>query len=343
LSLRELEIKIGKVVTHASIQKYEKDETMPGSSVLRALAQALGVTDRYLLNPGRIDITGIQFREGIEGTERELGATKARVLGAIEKYLDIEELIPGGETEWSNPSGFPYPITKIEDAELAASRLRERWNLGTRAISDLPEVLEERGIKVILVDLDPKVAGILCQVSRGNRPVLPVIAVNAEVPGERQRFGLAQQLAHLLLDFGAIKEDIESVCERFARALLMVHEVFIAAIGKARKFIPVGELFRLKAMFGVAVVQIVNRCMDLGVIGKDERRRLFELFAQAGWTKHPFEEPNPIRRQTPLRFERLCLRAFAEELVSESRVAELLGVPTVELGKYLDQAPGVSA
>jgi Zn-dependent peptidase ImmA (M78 family)/transcriptional regulator with XRE-family HTH domain len=343
LSLRDLEEEIGKLVTFQAIQKYEANEAMPGSPVLRALARALGVTERYLLNPRQIDITGVQFRAGIDGSAKQLGSLRAQLLSAIERYIDVEELVPGAEIEWGQLTGFPYPVLKIDDVEVAAGRLRAAWNLGSQPISDLPELLEERGIKVVSLKLDPKVSAILCTIQRGNHPAMPLIAVNVDAQGEHQRFGLARELAHLVLDFETIREETESVCERFARAFLMLHDVFISAIGKARKLLPIGELFRLKAMFGVAAVQIVQRCMELGIINAEEKRRLFAIFAEKGWTKAPYNEPYSNRCQRPSRFERLCLRAFAEDLISESRAAELLGVSTRELTGYFDEMAGAAA
>lgn len=343
LTQRELEAEIGRAVSFQMIHKYETNKAMPNSAVLRSLARALGVSERYLLNPREIDITGIQFRPGVAGGAKENRRLKARLLSAVERYIDIEDLVPGADIQWSPPQGFRYPVARMEDAELAAARLRAAWDLGSQPISDLPELLEDRGIKVISVDLDPSVSAILCNVQRGNHPAIPVIAVNADAQGERQRFGLACELAHLVLDLEAIREDIESVCQRFARAFLMLHDVVIAAIGKARKLLPVGEIFRLKAMFGVAAVQIVHRCVELNIIGNDERRRLFDLFASLGWAKPPFEEPHSNRCQKPSRFERLCLRAFAEDIISETRVAELLGVSTHQLGQYFDSMPGAAS
>jgi Zn-dependent peptidase ImmA (M78 family) len=343
LSLRDLEAEIGKLVSFQMIQKYEANEAMPNSAVLRALARALAVSERYLLNPREIDITGIQFRPGNVGSAKQNRQLKALLLSAVERYIDVEGLVPGADIEWNPPVAFPYPVAKVEDAELAAGRLRAAWDLGSQPISDLPELLEDRGIKVISVDLDQSVSAILCRVQRGNHPAIPIIAINADAQGERQRFGLACELAHLVLDLEAIREDIESICQRFARAFLMLHDVVIATIGKARKLLPVGEIFRLKAMFGVAAVQIVNRCVELDIIGGDEKRRLFDLFASEGWTKPPYNEPHSNRCQKPSRFERLCLRAFAEDIISETRVAELLGVSTRELGRFFDSMSGAAA
>ena len=49
LSLRGLESKIGNRVTAQAIGKYERNESMPGSGVLIALADALDVSVDYLV------------------------------------------------------------------------------------------------------------------------------------------------------------------------------------------------------------------------------------------------------------------------------------------------------
>ena len=50
LSLRELSEQIDGRVTPQAIGKYERNEDMPSSGVLMALARALNVTEDYLLN-----------------------------------------------------------------------------------------------------------------------------------------------------------------------------------------------------------------------------------------------------------------------------------------------------
>ena len=46
-------------------------------------------------------------------------------------------------------------------------------------------------------------------------------------------------------------------------------------------------------------------------------------------------------KEEPKRMERLCFRALAEGIVSESKAAELLGIPVRELTRRMDQ-PSVS-
>ena len=54
LSLRALEGRISARVTAQAIGKYERNESMPGSGVLIALAKALGVSVEYLTSEQEI-------------------------------------------------------------------------------------------------------------------------------------------------------------------------------------------------------------------------------------------------------------------------------------------------
>jgi transcriptional regulator with XRE-family HTH domain/Zn-dependent peptidase ImmA (M78 family) len=341
MTLRDLEAAMGGLVSHQAIHKYETDQTMPGSAVLRSLASALGVSERYLLNPRRIELTGIEARPGFDGGAKALRVVEAGVLSAVEKYIDVEELVPGAEAKWTTPPGFPIVIRRDEDVEEAALKLRAAWGLGTQAVGDIPGVLEEKGVKVISSRLTQRTPAILCLVQRGNHPAIPVVVVDPDAPGERQRLALVQELARLVLDLDHVANVAERMRERFARAFLLVRDAFIYAVGKMRRQIPMAELLGLKAIFGVAIVQIIERCVELGIVADIERRRLIELCNSRGWTRAPFREPAAVPPQRPSRFERLCLRAFAEEIVSESRVAELLGIPAMELTNHFELGPGL--
>ncbi len=63
LSLRGLADAMAGLVTAQAIGKYERDEDMPGSRVLIALAEALGVTEDYLLSEDEIALEGVDFRK----------------------------------------------------------------------------------------------------------------------------------------------------------------------------------------------------------------------------------------------------------------------------------------
>jgi transcriptional regulator with XRE-family HTH domain len=71
LSLRDLEAKINKLVSAQAIGKYERDEDMPSSHVLSALADALNVSEDYLLASDEMVLDGVEFRKAEITSKKE--------------------------------------------------------------------------------------------------------------------------------------------------------------------------------------------------------------------------------------------------------------------------------
>ena len=342
LSLRDLSDKIQNLVSAQAIGKYEHDEMMPGSKVLIALAQALGVSVNYLVSEWLINLDGVEFRKNGITSEKEEASIEAAVLSAVERYLEIEDIVNATSQEWKQPQGFPFPVHEIADAESAALSLRAHWNLGSDPIPNLVEFLEEEGIKVVALSLTENVSGLVCKVLRREGSDVPVIILNQDDTGERQRFTLAHELGHLLLDLSE-GVDEEKTSNRFAGAFLMPADILRAEVGKHRHSISLGELFQLKKIFGVSVQSITYRCKDLGIIDNALYQWLFEVFKERGWRNPPYQEPLPVERVHPSRFKRLCFRALAEDAVSEAKAAELLGISVRQLNLEMDQPSEIQA
>ena len=56
LSLRDLQAKLGKVVSAQAIGKYERGEMRPSPEILGQLADALGVPIEYFLLPSTVQL-----------------------------------------------------------------------------------------------------------------------------------------------------------------------------------------------------------------------------------------------------------------------------------------------
>lgn len=336
LSLRDLEARIDKIVSAQALSKYERDEMMPSSDVLRAIARALGVSESYLLGQSGLRLEVVEFRKNWMTSRKEEARIEASVLSAVERYLEIEDLVALASAVWNRPQGAPFPVHEPADAEAAAVRLRAAWNLGGEPIPNLAEFLEERGIKVIPLGLGKSVSGLMCKArgSKGNE--VPVIVVNKDDTGERQRFTLAHELGHLVLDAPSGAKG-EKLAHWFAGAFLMSAETLWQEVGKHRSVLSIGELFELKVLFKVSVQAITYRLKDLQIIGEPLFKRLFDHFEAEGWRNPPYAEPGAIPAERPERFRRLCFRAVAEGAVSESKAAELLGVSVRQLDRMLEQ------
>jgi Zn-dependent peptidase ImmA (M78 family)/DNA-binding XRE family transcriptional regulator len=337
LSLRDLEEKIGNQVSAQAIGKYERDEMMPSSRVLIALAEALDVTESYLMSPQAIELEGVEFRKNRLTNRREEASVEASVLSAVERYLQIEDLLAAASASWSMPTSFPFRVKNYEDDESAARRLRQVWELGLDAIPSFSEFLEEQGIKVITRALESAVSGLMCFVRRQDGGRVPVIVINEVDSGERQRFTLAHELGHLILEVDEELLDEEKAAQRFAGAFLMPAEVLYAEVGQRRSSVSMGELFALKRLYGVSVQAIAYRCKDLGILTQKAAGQLYGLFTKQGWRSPPYPEPQPIAKEKPQRFRRLCFRALSENLISESKAAELLEVTVRALGREMDE------
>ena len=339
LSLRALEARIGRRVTAQAISKYERGAATPGSGVLIALADALGVSVDYLAGERELVLEAVEFRKKRRIGRREEARVEAEVLRMLERYLAVEELLGLPGAAWDAPKEAPWPVRRaLDEAEHAARELRGHWGLGADPIPNLAELLEGHGVKFLSTDL-PGVDGLAARARLEDGRTAPVIVVNEADWGERQRFTAAHELGHMVLD-PAPKIDGEKAAHRFAGAFLMPAEKLRAEIGERRKSIGWGELFALKRLFGVSAQALTYRCKELDIFGPALFQRLFDEFARRGWRSPPYEEPYAMKGETPGRFERLCLRAVAEGAISDARGAELLGIPTRDLDCLVKRADG---
>lgn len=226
-------------------------------------------------------------------------------------------------------------MTSVEEVDAAAKDLRKLWRLGDDAIPNLCEFLEEKGIKICAVALPDNVSGVQATVKSADGAGVPVIVVNANDPGERQRFTVAHELGHLYLDIPK-QRDPEPLCHRFAGAFLVPAEMLQKEVGNYRHAIAVRELFQLKKLFGVSAQAIAYRCKDLGIINQPTFSGVFKVFGIKKWRRN---EPNPLPKERPSRFERLCIRAMAEDVISEARASQLLRKTVREVVESLDRPP----
>jgi Zn-dependent peptidase ImmA (M78 family) len=333
LSLRGLESRMRGVVSAQAIGKYERDEMMPSSTVLMALAKALNVTEEHLLNTAGVELVSVEFRKQKLTTAKDDATVRARILSEVERYLEIEQILHLDSHEADLPRR--RSVGTLEAVESAANALRGYWKLGRDAIPSLCEFVEEKGIKICAVNLPDKVSGVHAQVRRAGGMSLPVIVVNARHAGERQRFTIAHELGHLYLSPTEDLE-VERACQRFAGAFLVPQDVVVREVGRQRRSISVHELLSLKVLFGVSAQAIAYRCRDLGVISQATFAEIFRLFDARGWR---VSEPLAFQPERPARFERLCLRALIEGLISEAKASELLQRSVREVEELMDAPP----
>jgi Zn-dependent peptidase ImmA (M78 family) len=234
-------------------------------------------------------------------------------------------------------------VRELAEADLAAQYVREHWSLGADPIPNLVELLEERGVKVLIVDSEANIDGLAALVRRSRGEPVRVIVIRRGLHGERQRFSLAHELGHMVMEAEGDERLREKAAHRFAGAFLMPAEALWSNVGRHRSSIGWSELFALKQLFGVSIQAITYRCSDLGIFPASLAQWLFQEYSRLGFRSGPNYEPNHLPAEEPSRFNRLCYRALAEGAISEPKAAELLNISVHELNSRMQEPAPIAA
>ncbi|NQT86005.1 ImmA/IrrE family metallo-endopeptidase [bacterium] len=326
LSLRSLAPAVG--VSHAAISKYERDEDVPSSGVLQRLAKALDVKIDFFFRTVQVSLSTPQYRALKRVPAKVKDSILADVQERLERYIATEEIIGGTAEADADLPRQKWQVDSLEQAEDAAARLRKRWKLGLDEIENVVALLEEKGIKIALVDPRNGFDALTLLVN----DAVPAIALSRDMPGDRQRFNVCHELGHLVMDC-ARDVDEEKAAHRFATAFLVPADTARAVLGEARHKIGLHELYLLKHRFGLSMQAWIYRAKDLGILGAPDVAAFFQEFGKRGWCKAEPGEPYPS--EEPRRMERLVTRAIAEDIISLSRGAELMGVSLAQFRRLV--------
>lgn len=324
LSLRTLADRAG--VTAMAISKYETGKSTPSSGVLLSLAKALGVRTEYFFRPVKVELQEVEYRKHSRLPAKALQQIEGDVIEQIERFLELEQLLPNGPVQaFKLPDDLPATISTLDDIENLAAKLRQAWSLGVDPIPVLTDMLEERGIMVfqsqaIRDDFD----GMAAKVNS-----IPVVIVGSGWPGDRQRFTLTHELGHLVLSGRLVAElDEETASSRFAGAFLAPASEVRKELGEQRTWLEPRELEALKKAYGLSMGAWMHRAKDLGILPDTHYIEMRKFFSARGWHKTEPGEQYPQER--PQLFEQLVYRALGQDLISESKAAELLRLPLSE-------------
>lgn len=337
-SLRGLSDALGGAPTAQAIGKYERGEMMPSSGVLLEITRVLGVSLEYLLSERVEELEATEFRKLSGTSARDRARVEAAVIDGLQRYLAIEEILELDSGAWRAPQFGNRFLGREEDGEILAEDLRHDWKLGVDPIPNMTSLLEDRGIKVLVISLPEGVSGLTCLVRRPRHKTrVPVIVVNAQLTLERRRLTLAHELAHRLIDTSS-PVDHEKASNVFAGAFLVPRDHLVREIGKHRNALGYHELIQLKRMYRVSAAALLVRLRQVGVIDRSTLTYAFQTFAR-GWRSNepdPLEDPGQEgKHELPRRFERLCYWALAEKLIEQSKACELLQKPLADIEQGL--------
>lgn len=323
MSMDQLVSNIGGVISKQAISKYEAAKMMPNSSVLVALAAALGVDADYFFRPFTFDLNGfdVSFRKKSDTSVKDVNALKVQIQDEVERYLEIEEIL--GKDKKHIPQISSEILSDASPMRELAKDLREQWQLGIDAIGNVQDILETHGIKVICTEA-PKgfdgVSGIV------NEKDYIVVINRVQDHVERRRFTALHELGHLLFDKqfspNLTLREKEKLCDVFASEMLLP-SVILQEIFSPGDKISTFEVRQLQMVYGISFDAIMHKLHELGIINDSKYKSYCIRKNQNGALKRYVEE-SCYKEGLSTKFETMVYSAVAKDLISISKAANLL-------------------
>lgn len=279
-------------VTQALISKLEAGLTIdPSAETVEAIANALSVPRAFLLSDERPHgLPQFHYRK-----RAKLGR---KALDTIEAKMNIRRIHASRLFKSYEPDVERFPAIDLENLgwtpQQAAQHMRGLWMLPRGPVENLTEVVEANGAVVIQIDFG---TNLLDAMSFRIPGLPPLIFMNVDMPGERYRFTLAHELAHLLLhNQPESDEDMETQADEFAGELLMPAKEIRPYLTSPS----IGSLARIKPYWKVSIKALCVQCIKHKVITPNQFTGLMVNYSKARYGKFGEPFPVPVERASAL-------------------------------------------
>lgn len=333
-------------VSRTTIVAIEKGERRINELELAKLSNIYGRdVSEFLIDDNYYGVADIQFRAPEELTEDEQFTEEDReeFIKLCQYYYELERLM-GVESEYHYPRQYSTQHMSIHQAaEVISGKERIRLQLGDKPITKFRELLEDQvGLRVFFIPMNSNIAGMYFYTDA----LGGCIAINSKHPVERQRWSLAHEYAHFLIDRYqtditiyrkngyVIKSASEKIADAFAKYFLLPQSGLITRFEELARetdgrLSPAG-LCTIANEYGVSVEAMVIRLEGERLIGTGKYDQLKERGfspreAQKKLGLVPVDERKGI---VPLRLKRLAVDAFGSGQIDEDQLAYLLGLKT---------------
>ena len=319
LSLKEAGSLLNMSAT--AISKYEKGEIIPNSRKLIEFANAYKVNSFDLLkvyDTPKMKFTSFRKKKRLTGQKLEL--LEELIQEEVAKYLEVIEM---NNLESKNIKFKRYDCDTLSDAEQVANKFRDYIKISNKQpLSDLINILENLGIIIVQVKNPDHRFDDFDGLSEIVNKTPVIVLLDNIKDGARQRFTIAHELGHLVLNITKENVDEEKLCNRFASALLMPKEAIINEFGLSRNKINFFELKAFKKEYKVSYSAIVYRLKDLNVISEYLYKNLNILINQYIGK----DDPDPIEPENSYQFKKIVYKLEANQIITLNKACELLGV-----------------
>jgi Zn-dependent peptidase ImmA (M78 family) len=300
-------------VTQAALSRYENDQRMPDDEVLARLAEALGVSTRFLTRDH-----AVRGALAVDAHMRRQRAAKASLWRRLEARLNahrlhISQLFEDVSMQAEQSVPTFDPIDTAPDQ--AALLVRAQWRMPVGPVRHLVRWLEAAGCVIFEEDFGTaRVAGLSQWI--GDHPVM---LINQVAPVDRKRWTLAHELGHLVLHNGLASRETEREADEFAAEFLMPAHV----IKPDLRPVTLGRMRDLKLVWSVSMQALCERSYSLNLLSAADRTRFYKAMSSRGWrTAEP--DSDQLAPEEP-RLVATIGNVLREKGLSDREIAKLAG------------------
>lgn len=305
-------------VTQAAISKIESGHLKAEGKLLLDIAAFLKYPVNFFCRQFDVYPPGMHFYR----KHKTLPAKAAKQIEATINVfrLHISELLRSAEVSF-----VPIPECDIEEygnAREVARAVRQYLHLPRGPVKNVTEVLESMGI--VVIPFNPKTrlfSGVSLIVNAESYAIL----INSEMPGDRFRWTLVHELAHIIMH-KLPTDTMESEADEFAGEFLMPSDEIIPELGDWS----IARLSALKRRWKVSMNAIVTNAQKLNILSDWQNRNVRIEMANYGITRT--QEPNELNIpiEQPALLSELLDFHFSELRYSLSELSELVGLQESE-------------
>ncbi len=217
-------------------------------------------------------------------------------LGPLLRTIDLDHPRRLPEFEIEEFDGDPASVARA---------VRAMWNMPDGPISNLTELVESAGVLIIPCDFGCRA---MDGTSLKTNDLPPLIFMNKDLTGDRWRFTLAHELAHLVMH-DVPRETMEDEADAFAAELLMPAADLSLQLKRLRP-LRLQDLADLKPYWRTSMASLLMQASKLDFVSGRQKQYLWQQMSMLGYRR---KEPIDIPREQPLALSGM-LTYFLNEL-----------------------------
>ena len=264
---------------------------------VRSLSAATGFPEKFFLQEG--ERLGFGSSAYFYRKKATMQAGERRRIHSIVNLtrLAIKQLLPHVEIKAKRE----LPSIEIESGGSPASvarAVRALWQVPDGPIKNLTMLLESAGVIVLRCRFD---SNAIDATSMRLADMPPLIFINDAIPGDRWRYTLAHELAHLVMHWANPHEMMEVEADEFAAEFLVPEDEVRPQFSR---MLPLryADFLKLKRFWLVSMQMLMRRAKDLEFLSPSQYRYQNIQMSKSG---ERMLEPEAIPQEAPTTLQKM--------------------------------------